>query len=166
MVLRLQLLGTHCSSGASQKCNASQSDLFVCKILLQLYSWLSPAVCLRAAHWPAATPGRTRPGTGRIWWWWCVSGCSRSATFSCCRWGPSSRRWAAPTGFALPPDGRGWPPPGSWLRRARGLGKQSDKKANTRWVTAGTVQINMHIWLFEEKLCSSRQKAGSNLDIL
>lgn len=67
-------------------------------------------VCI-TPYWPVETPGRRRPGTERIWWWSCGSDCSRSATSSCCHWGPSSHQWAEPTGFAPPPDGLGWPPP-------------------------------------------------------
>lgn len=54
---------------------------------------------------PAETLEKMRPGTARIWRWWCTSGCSHSATVSSCRWRPSSRR---PADIAA-----SWPPPGA-----------------------------------------------------
>ncbi len=74
-----------------------------------------------SVHLPAGSPGSWRPGTARIWQWWCVSGCSRMATSAPNHYDPSSRLRAAEPESSLPQHGLRLPPPEIWWRTDQGL---------------------------------------------
>lgn len=85
-------------------------------------------VCL-----PAGSPERWRPGTGRIWQWWCVSGCSRRAMSDSRHLHPSSHQQAAEPESSLPLHGLNWPPPEIWLRTDQDLRwRKKQRKIITR----------------------------------
>lgn len=66
---------------------------------------------------PVGFPGSWRPGTGHIWLWWCVIGCSRMARFAQCRWDPSSHQLVAAPEFSPPLHVLHLPPPAILWRR-------------------------------------------------
>lgn len=81
---------------------------------------------------PAGTPGKTRPGTGRTWQWWCGNGNSHRAKSAECLLGPSSHLRAAAPGCVPPRCAHHLPLPVSWWRRVPSLQGKASRKSKSR----------------------------------
>ena len=90
-------------------------------LYIESFVYTCECVCHEGKCLPAGSPGSWRLGTGRIWRWWCGSGCFHMATSVTNRWNPSSHQRAAEPESSLQLRAPHWPQPGIWWKTNQGL---------------------------------------------